>query len=70
MTNVKDGNGLWVWYWKSGQKKKETNYEDGEENGFQISYNEDGTENYRLTYEEGEIVEDFPLTPPLTIPNP
>ena len=33
-TNVKDGNGLWVWY------------------------KEDGTESFRKTYKNGEIVED------------
>ena len=34
MTNVKDGNGLWVWY------------------------KEDGTESFRKTYKNGELVED------------
>ena len=34
VTNVKDGNGLWVWY------------------------KEDGTESFRKTYKNGEIVED------------
>ena len=58
VTNVKDGNGVLVWYWKSGKKSIETNYKDGKRHGLEIIWNRDGTEGARWTFKDGELVED------------
>ena len=43
--------------WKpNGEKCPVTNLKDG--NGFLVYYNEDGTEDSRTTYKDGELVED------------
>ena len=56
VTNVKDGNGVTGIYYENGQKMSEGNWKDGKLDGLSIFYNEDGTEDYRVTYKDGELV--------------
>ncbi|SVD53117.1 uncharacterized protein METZ01_LOCUS405971 [marine metagenome] len=43
--------------WKpNGEKCPVTNIKDG--NGIRVWYNEDGTEDFRVTYKDGEAVRD------------
>ena len=58
--NHKDGerHGLYTEWYENWQKKSEGNYKDGKLDGLWIYYNKDGTEDCRLTCEDGEIVID------------
>jgi|MEHZ01.4.fsa_nt_MEHZ011298861.1_2 antitoxin component YwqK of YwqJK toxin-antitoxin module len=59
--NYKDGAKISEkrWY-KHGQKEREINYKGGPHNphGLWVEYKEDGTENFRATYKDGEQVFD------------
>ena len=50
-------NGLFTSWYENGQKQYEINYKDGKEEGLTVYYNEDGTEDYRETYKNGELLE-------------
>jgi antitoxin component YwqK of YwqJK toxin-antitoxin module len=44
--------------YENGQKELEINYKDGKKDGLFIVWNENGTEIYRKTYKDGELVTD------------
>ena len=55
--NCKDGKEVSVEVWKpNGEKCPVTNWKD--DNGVVVWYNEDGTERFRVTDKDGEIVRD------------
>ena len=55
--NWKDGNLVTAFAWKpNGEKCPVTNVVDG--NGITVGYNDDGTEDYRITYKDGARVSD------------
>ena len=68
MTNLKDGNGVWVVYYDNGQKWSETNYKDGREDGLSTAQHENGQKaeeettrttgrmGFRLLGENGQVV--------------
>ena len=45
-----------IWY-ENGQKRIEGNYKDGKPDGLWIKYREDGTEVFRQTFKNGELVD-------------
>ena len=60
--NVKDGKLMSAEVWKpNGVKCTVTNVKEG--NGVVVEYKEDGTEEYRFTYKDGERVRDTPPNP-------
>ena len=52
--NYKDGkeNGLWTWWYKTGQKKSEKHFIDGKENGITLDWYENGHKQYESNYTE------------------
>ena len=61
--NYKDDKSMSAKVWKpNGEKCPVTSLKDG--NGFWVQYRENGTEQYRFTYKDGERVDYNPLTPP------
>ena len=53
-----DLDGSITWQYESGQKRQQINYKEGKEHVLFIWWNEDGTEVYRKTYKNGELVDD------------
>ena len=71
--NFKNGkrNGLWTFWYENGQKREEGNFKEDKEDGAWIHYLEDGTEDFRITYKDGEkIYEALPALVPLSPANP
>ncbi|MBU60927.1 MAG: hypothetical protein CMI26_00330 [Opitutae bacterium] len=58
--NYKDGkqDGLETGWYQNGEKEYEGNHKDGKQHGLWVFYNEEGTVKSRITFKDGETVED------------
>ena len=54
-TDFKDGNGIMVLYYNSGQKKTESNYQNGKRNGVETNWYKNGARKSESNYNNGQL---------------